>query len=301
MIVLLVTTSRHADTALCFQHLLASLLTQYIKQNQSDGRLRKRDIQHTSCLTTKMSLSSPNRDCSTLATISYTEMSEHSSEDPAKDVLRAIPVELRLKIYTHLIATGDMAITRASTYTYEECKSLLPTYAVYRVNLGSDDRLEGPAVAPQKLSLIQHIELTINLCDPYAGCGTARVLKCLDLLAIRFLQGDSITRETCYITLTVDWRLRSWDWWDQTSLFHALKDLNGFKLLLLRFEYTQEKSPLANPSEEPLNRIAWRNFQYPLIQQAFRPYLGPSVLVESGEEHGLTFSPSIFERMVESG
>lgn len=236
-----------------------------------------------------------------MATISDIEGSEHSSKDPAKDVLRAIPVELRLKIYTLLIATGEMAITRASTYTYEECKLLLSTYAVYRVNLGSDDRLEGPTVAPQKLALIQHIELNINLCDPYSRCGTARVLIFLDLLAIRFLQGESITRETCCVTLTVDWRLRDWDWWNRTSLFYALKNLNGFKVLLLRLEYTQEKSPLANPSVRLLNRIAWRNVQYPLIQQAFRPYLGPSVLVESGEEHGLTFSPLIFERIVESG
>lgn len=219
----------------------------------------------------------------------------------AKDSLLAIPIELRLMIYAPLIAAGDLAITRVSTCTYEESKSVISTHATYRINLGFRDRHEGTTVVPQTSASIQHVEIRISEFFGY-NLYELSTLSVSELLAIRCIEGRSMIRKTCRIALVLDYRLDDLVWRHRTGLRHALKELNGFSNVFLKLEHMQPQVDimLTKPGITLAVLADWRNNQYEIIQQELQPYLGPSVHKHSGEDHGLTFSPSVFERDVES-
>ena len=185
------------------------------------------------------------------------------------------PGEIRNKIYSHVIESGDLSLFATSKQIREEgLPRLFRLYFDY-----TETRQRLPEAELSATKLIQNLELQMNFCgDPGPGSENA--------YRINYFRGREFTRESCTIILDCgEPGLLSYT----LPEFEPLQKLTSFKLLTAKFSYT----PYSGDEWDPAyHRIGWdKKRDREAVMKALKEKLGPADTVEMGEDEPLRYNP----------
>lgn len=190
---------------------------------------------------------------------------------PQKFPLLDLAPALRSRVYKHLISAGDLSVLRTSKLVHREAVPYLSQVACFRLGLGSPN--QSPVTLDLKTSItslgqltltapdyIQHVSININQ-TPGAG-------RTVDPHLIRCFGGNSITRKSCVITVTLGNCAALPQYTPGDETYGAIAALTGFKVLRLHFD--REPAPEDNEfTLRVLGRVALQATDINIFRRLF--------------------------------